>query len=420
MYPFSLIEPRTLLLVAIIVFALTGLFMAMAARIRKERAYAWLAVGALSFAIGWSLTLSQSVYGITLLTLPLAELFLLLLPIFLLCAALDILRRPGIRRVLLGAVPLLLAVFWLLTHFIDNDLVPGAMTSSLNAACYLATALLFYKHAYPNNGVGNMIIGALVVVGTAFILRTTFLMYGVAIPSGLGADAHNQLIYGTLLVNLMGIFMVSLCFPLFDFLRVQTSLESANGELMRLAERDPLTGLYNRRVLTARLESELQRHGFMASPVSLILFDIDHFKLVNDTHGHAVGDRVLQRVGATAQHLLRGGDMLARYGGEEFVVLLPGAPIGAAVRVAERIRSALEQSAGSRGATPVPRVTCSFGVAVTTGSGESAEELLRAADENLYAAKHAGRNQVFAGGAGCVPDAPPQGDARVVPFNRMG
>lgn len=408
MYRFSLIDPQTLLLVSIAVFSLTGMFMAVAAHIRKERAYAWLAVGALCFAVGWALTLSRSVIGITVLTLPAAEVSLLLLPVFLLCATLDFLRRPGIRGVLIGAVPLLIGVFWLLMLYMDNQVVPGAMTSSLNAACYLGTARLFHKHAYPNNLVGGIIIAAVVIVGTAFILRTTFLMYGVAIPSTLDADTHNQLVYNTLLVNLMGIFLLSLCFPLFDFLRVQNSLESVNSQLTQLAERDPLTGLYNRRVLMRRLEAELQRHARLARPLSAILFDIDHFKRVNDEHGHAVGDRVLQQVGSTAQGLLRGSDILARYGGEELAVLLPGAPIGAAVRVAERIRTALGNTpATSIGSAPVPRVTCSFGVATATSATGSAGDLLRAADAALYAAKRGGRDRV------CADSADPAGSASV-------
>jgi diguanylate cyclase (GGDEF)-like protein len=218
---------------------------------------------------------------------------------------------------------------------------------------------------------------------------------------------------------LMGIFLLSLCFPLFDFLRVQTSLETVNTQLTQLAERDPLTGLYNRRVLMTRLEAELQRHARLARPLSAILFDIDHFKQVNDDHGHAVGDRVLQQVGATAQRLLRGSDILARYGGEEFVVLLPGAPVGAAIRVAERIRAALGDTPEmSVGGVRFPRVTCSFGVAAATSLTETAGDLLRAADASLYAAKRGGRDRVCADSADATGSRAVDTGATIVAISR--
>lgn len=394
MYPFSLIDPPTLLLVSVSVFTLTGVFLAIAGHIRRERAYGWLAVGALAFAAGWALNLSQYVYGITLITLPVAEVLVLLLPLCLLCATIDFLRLPGLRLTLVGAAVTLALTFWMLVVFIDDETVPGAMTSSLNGAAYLAVARLFYRNAYPNNLIGGIIIGAIVIIGTAFILRTVFLMYGVAVSDALGPALRRQVLYTMLLIDLMGIFMLALCFPLFDFVRTETVLSSANAQLTQLAERDPLTGIYNRRVFLSRLEGELQRHRQAALPLSLILFDIDRFKQVNDTHGHGIGDQVLRHVVTTVQRRLRGHDLLARFGGEEFVVLLPATALAAATLVAERVRNELENNpARIDQLAPMP-TTCSFGVACTDDLPGPPEELLIAADTAMYAAKHAGRNRV--------------------------
>jgi len=393
-YPFSLIDPTTLLLVSVGVFSLTALFMALAARIRGERAYGWLAVGAVAFAAGWALNLAQHHDGNTPVSLATAEILLLLFPVFLLCATLDLLRLQGVPLVLTGAFGVLALVFWLVVTFINEEAMPGAMTSSLNGACYLATARIFYVHAYPNNTIGQLIIGTIVIVGTAFLLRTVFLMYGTVIPQNLSPETHSQILYTMLLVDLLGIFMLAMCFPLFDFLRTEEALAFANAQLTQFAERDPLTGVYNRRVFLDRLEQEVERHRRSVVPMSLILFDMDHFKHVNDTYGHAVGDEVLRHAVSTALPTLRKGDLLARYGGEEFTILLPDTPLAAAVRTAERVREALEQAPPQIGSVAHPRVTASFGVTAAVGHTENTEDLLYAVDDAVYTAKREGRNRV--------------------------
>ncbi|WP_295388986.1 GGDEF domain-containing protein [uncultured Thiodictyon sp.] len=394
MYPFSLIDPPTLLLVSIAVFTLTGVFMAIAGHIRGERAYNWLSVGALAFATGWALNLSQYVYGITTVTMPVAEILLLMLPLCLLCATLEFLRLPGLGLTLLGSAVTLALAFWVLVVFIDNETVPGAMTSSLNGAAYLAVARLFYVHAYPQNLIGNIIIGAIVIIGTAFILRTVFLMYGVAVSDALGPELRRQVLYTMLLLDLMGIFMLALCFPLFDFVRTETSLHSTNAQLTQLAERDALTGTFNRRVFITRLETELLRHRQTALPLSLILFDVDHFKQVNDTHGHGIGDQALRHVVETTHRHLRGNDLLARFGGEEFIILLPETTLAGARVIAERIRAALAATPAIIEPLAPLRITSSFGVAGTDQRHRTMDELLGAADSAMYAAKRAGRNRV--------------------------
>jgi diguanylate cyclase (GGDEF)-like protein len=166
-------------------------------------------------------------------------------------------------------------------------------------------------------------------------------------------------------------------------------LNRANDTLDQLAGTDALTGTFNRRALGRRLQADLRQARGLAHPVSAVAFDLDHFKQVNDTHGHAAGDEVLRCVSAAVRERLRQHDTLARTGGEEFLVVLPRARATSAARVAEALRQAV------RAAVPVPfgPVTASFGVVQWDGS-EDGELLLARADQALYAAKHAGRNRV--------------------------
>jgi len=183
---------------------------------------------------------------------------------------------------------------------------------------------------------------------------------------------------------------------------------------MRLAEgalQDALTGLYNRRHLDERLGSELaaaQRHG---RPLSLLLVDIDHFKEVNDAHGHLAGDETLKMVAFVLRGAVRKEDVLARYGGEEFVVIARETALQGARALGERIRRAVEKSRCSWQGTGVG-VTVSIGVTVSVGlsvyvPGRSEREFLEAADRALYAAKQQGRNRVVAQPLGPFPDQTP-------------
>jgi diguanylate cyclase (GGDEF)-like protein len=172
---------------------------------------------------------------------------------------------------------------------------------------------------------------------------------------------------------------------------------------MRLAEgalQDALTGLYNRRHLDERLGSELaasQRHGRV---LSLLMIDIDHFKRVNDAHGHLAGDEALKMVAFVLRGALRREDVLARYGGEEFVVIARETGLDGARALAERIRRAVERSRCAWQGAELA-VTISIGVTVADGvaevvPGRTERELVEAADRALYAAKQQGRNRVVA------------------------
>lgn len=173
--------------------------------------------------------------------------------------------------------------------------------------------------------------------------------------------------------------------------RVTEQLHTANDELAYLASRDELTGTLNRRALMARLHAEWTDSIRHNTPLSIILLDIDHFKLVNDTCGHLAGDQVLVSFSELVKSELRAKDQLGRYGGEEFIILLPGTSQEETIVIAERIRALLEQQVGQPSR---PSVTSSFGVAHRTEKVTDIDELLRRADQALYLAKQRGRNRV--------------------------
>ena len=171
--------------------------------------------------------------------------------------------------------------------------------------------------------------------------------------------------------------------------------ERALIQLVELAIRDPLTRAYNRRYLNDHLRGEVAFAARQGIPLGLLVVDIDHFKQVNDTHGHVFGDVVLQLVASSIQRLLRPYDVLCRYGGEEFVVVARSTSSRNAEILAERIRHQIE-AMRVEAAGKLASVTVSVGVA-SLGPGVAnvdAEALLQAADEALYAAKEGGRNCV--------------------------
>ena len=187
--------------------------------------------------------------------------------------------------------------------------------------------------------------------------------------------------------------------------RRKKRFEAANRELQtalalqqQLAHTDALTGINNRRHLYELAEHEFEIAARYQQPLSVIMFDIDHFKQVNDTFGHAVGDQILQRVTQVACAELRSADVIGRYGGEEFVIILPMTNAKQAYPLAERIRvgvAAIRVPTEKGDAT----VTLSIGIVEMIHGAQtgSAESLIRRADEAMYAAKQAGRNRTEIG-----------------------
>lgn len=167
------------------------------------------------------------------------------------------------------------------------------------------------------------------------------------------------------------------------------ALEAANARLLELATIDTLTGLANRRHFDIKITQEMIRADRYKSPLSVLLFDIDHFKSVNDTYGHLVGDQVLQQLAKRAELQIRVTDILFRWGGEEFMLLMPNTGIDEAMVVAQKLRA----SFASRPIVDALTITASFGLAAYTAN-EPLTDWLRRVDDALYEAKNSGRNTV--------------------------
>jgi len=178
------------------------------------------------------------------------------------------------------------------------------------------------------------------------------------------------------------------------FIAVHDVTESVNFErkLVALNMIDALTGINNRRSLESHLKDEVDRYKRYGRPLSLIMFDIDHFKDINDTHGHQCGDFILQEIAVIIQRSIRTEDILGRYGGEEFCCLLPETPLASAAVLAERFREKIAKTTFNYACADIS-VTISLGVSSMTQEVVSAEMLLKKADEGLYRAKNAGRNK---------------------------
>lgn len=265
---------------------------------------------------------------------------------------------------------------------------------------------------------GLVLAGALILLGSLFPVRRLMLR----LPPGLVRDrwyALTALIvlflasyvgYATILwgspsspleLIVPGVFFLG---AVFVWLSAKLSLETAI-DVMRISVleeesmTDPLTGVLNRRYLDRRLREEIAKARRYRLPLCVMLLDIDHFKQVNDRHGHQAGDRVLAILGKVASEALRETDVLTRYGGEEFLIIAPHTPRTGALEVAERLRKRIEShDFGLPAAEGVigSGVTVSIGLACLGEGGKNHEELVRAADENLYLAKQRGRNQVVA------------------------
>ncbi len=206
-----------------------------------------------------------------------------------------------------------------------------------------------------------------------------------------------ELCLGVIVAVLCGLNLALLLLLLPPVVLLQRSL--LHAQLQAAARTDPKTGLLNAAAWQREADTEIGRAQRMGNSLALVLVDIDHFKKVNDTYGHLVGDQVLIQVAATLRSQLREYDVVGRFGGEEFVVLLPGADVHEARRVAERLRTRVGRMAVAAEQAMVT-VTVSAGVAVMNLHGADLIELLAAADLALYRAKELGRDRI------CLPATP--------------
>ncbi len=188
--------------------------------------------------------------------------------------------------------------------------------------------------------------------------------------------------------------------------RLQERLRENYNRSLSLALTDELTGLYNRRYVFAHLNEQLGRIAETAGETAVLLYDIDHFKQVNDRYGHPAGDKVLRELAERAIRQVRSVDLVGRLGGEEFVVVMPETSLAGAVVVAERLRLAVADEQFALDDGEALSVTVSIGIAVTGAPNETQDSLLKRADDALYAAKNGGRNRTVVYGADTASPPP--------------
>lgn len=225
--------------------------------------------------------------------------------------------------------------------------------------------------------------GAVAVVASLLVL-CAFAGLSAFAPTESSIAVQVPVRYLNMIVPLLALGLVSYYFRL--------ASTDAEHRLERMASTDPLTGLMNRRSMSARMKEEEARHLRTGAPFSLILADVDHFKRINDAHGHAAGDRVLASVAGLLHQSLRTQDAASRWGGEEFLLLLPDTDLAGAEELASRLRRDVQRNLNELPGMP-EGLTLTFGVAAYAPV-ESVDACLKAADDALYRGKAEGRDRV--------------------------
>ncbi len=239
---------------------------------------------------------------------------------------------------------------------------------------------------------------AMIVSGvSSYALIATLQIIGIApnapfFLTSANPDTHEKLFYALVMISVSAPYLVAFMLGAYLLVRYWQSREDG---VRRAGLTDSLTNMANRRAIHDNLE-ELVNHHNAKMPISVILVDIDYFKSVNDTYGHATGDLVLRRVSDSLKASLRGDDEVGRFGGEEFLINLPNTSLEIAEQIAERCRVQIEQTIILNLDHKPIRVTASFGVYCSTNPDEDLTRILHAADVQLYRAKESGRNRVCA------------------------
>ncbi len=282
---------------------------------------------------------------------------------------------------------------------------------------------LFFVYPYilPTNGVFGLSVMMMMLLSIYVFVPNRLGLTNLVAAIGVAMVTLNLVIAGSsiseiILVNMVLIWPVAIGFAAAQ--RINTgnrkafmallNAESANHtlseeiarrkvletELQRQALTDPLTGLSNRRQYELLFRRELDRHKRHGTPLALGMIDLDHFKRINDEHGHEFGDQVLKAVAEALQQPLRSCDILGRFGGEEFILILPETTLQQAVAIAERMRQALRAAAIIKDGQTI-RITATFAMTGAYESDENINDMIRRADDALYQGKRAGRDRVM-------------------------
>ena len=309
---------------------------------------------------------------------------LLSMPIFLLLFMMTVFetRRyyPTEHRFLQGLIVLIGATFVWGLFDISAALKPASSLAALMMVVTFSVSVSLYRKGHP--------LVKYFLIGHSFFV----LFNGIAVLFYKGLIAPSYVSSHGVGIGIM-LESLTLAFVISHRIKLLEEIRASQDELKRQAATDPLTRLNNRRFFFPEADMLLQQARVKGAPVAALALDIDHFKQVNDRHGHACGDQALVRLADTLRECSRASDLIARFGGEEFVLLLPDAGLQEALHCAERIRSATEALELPLDAGTL-HFTVSIGVAVVDPDNESIEAALKRADQALYAAKAGGRNQI--------------------------
>lgn len=281
---------------------------------------------------------------------------------------------------LIAVVSLVLAWFALVDY---SYAVRLAITSALQTYLFCRNSWLVYRHGL-NTFPRKMLACVLASAALLQVIR-----YGASLTNpqmvGILDNTLVQVAYVTTYPFIMLLFSIS---------TILLASERLRDELERMSNHDPLTGLLNRRAFEEQTQREWARRNRQPQPLSALAFDLDHFKAVNDTYGHAVGDIVLVHAARVLGDMARKTDIVARLGGEEFVIVMPGASDEQARAVAERIRAFLADEPITTPDGKSLRVTSSVGLATARANDTDIHAVLQRADKALYEAKRTGRNRI--------------------------
>lgn len=292
-----------------------------------------------------------------------------------------------------GVVPLLVSLLLALFATWYSDVLPKLISannyrqllfSPYAAMVWIINILALGLMLWRSRAGGVMSVWLSLALFVSLLAVTMTLLGGARFSVGWYAARVSSILSATVLLGVL----------LWEVNRLYHSVQKDNEQLYQMSMIDALTGSYNRRYLDKRLPQELALAARQQNCLALLVLDVDHFKRFNDRYGHLAGDQCLQHVAKVMQTTLqRPADFVARYGGEEFIVVLPDTDVIGAQQVAERIRQLIAEITLQLDSEPV-KVTASLGVAVSLDGNITAADLINHADQALYQAKHAGRNNV--------------------------
>ncbi|MFM9966801.1 MAG: GGDEF domain-containing protein [Burkholderiales bacterium] len=312
----------------------------------------------------------------------LAAHFFLSVSLMLQAAALREFRQKPISKWFLCVPPCVIAILYLIL----GDSAKEVIGYMLQGACAILVLWFFNRDSAEQHGRASVSLS--LALGAMAVALVSLAFLSLAAPN---ADLASS---GASLTKSFALLLAAASVLFTSFAYMLLHKDRAEAEMHKLATMDPLTGVFNRRTFIELADRELARCRRSGSPLRLLMMDLDHFKHVNDSLGHMVGDDVLREFSRVVTDCLRREDLLVRYGGEEFCVLLPGADAGTALTLADRIRVSIDNAKMQTRSGPV-HVTTSIGICGDDAKIiDSLDSLLICADGALYLAKAAGRNQV--------------------------